>query len=147
MSRLAAALAAILLCDVTHDSADPLLKEEPAHVTVRHILISFKGACRADNVGRTQEDARRLAEKIWRKAKGGADFTKLAEGYSDDPGSGEYTMCNSTAVPSPDGEFPRKGMVKGFGDLSFRLHVGQVGLLPYDAKDSPFGWHIIKRVK
>lgn len=41
----------------------------------------------------------------------------------------------------------RDGMVPAFGDVAFSLEVGEVGLAPYDAKSSPFGWHIIKRLE
>jgi parvulin-like peptidyl-prolyl isomerase len=38
-------------------------------------------------------------------------------------------------------------MVKSFGDVGFRLKVGEIGVATWDATASPFGWHIIKRVK
>jgi hypothetical protein len=38
-------------------------------------------------------------------------------------------------------------MVPAFGDVGFRITVGEVGLADYDAKASPFGLHIIKRIK
>ncbi len=41
----------------------------------------------------------------------------------------------------------RGNMATGFGDLSFSLAVGEIGIAEYDPKTSPFGWHIIKRVQ
>lgn len=41
----------------------------------------------------------------------------------------------------------RDQMVPGFGDLAFSLEVGDVGIVPYDAKSSPFGWHVLKRLE
>ena len=41
--------------------------------------------------------------------------------------------------------FPREQMVPGFGNIGFKLKVGEVGISNYHQTDSPFGWHIIKR--
>lgn len=41
----------------------------------------------------------------------------------------------------------RSGMVAGFGNVGFRLKVGEIGVAPWHEKDSPYGWHVIKRVK
>ncbi|MEZ6014972.1 MAG: peptidylprolyl isomerase [Planctomycetota bacterium] len=41
----------------------------------------------------------------------------------------------------------RTGLVPAFGDIGFALEVGAVGLAPYDAATSPFGWHVIKRLQ
>ena len=38
-------------------------------------------------------------------------------------------------------------MVKAFGDVSFGLEVGGVGLAVYDPATSKYGWHIIKRLE
>jgi parvulin-like peptidyl-prolyl isomerase len=38
-------------------------------------------------------------------------------------------------------------MVKAFGDVSFALPVGGVGVATYDAVASPYGWHVIKRLE
>jgi parvulin-like peptidyl-prolyl isomerase len=37
------------------------------------------------------------------------------------------------------------GMVAAFGDVAWRLDVGEFGVAPFDPKDSPYGWHIIQR--
>ena len=41
----------------------------------------------------------------------------------------------------------RTGLVPAFGDLGFSLTVGDVGIAAHDAKTSPFGYHIIKRME
>ena len=38
-------------------------------------------------------------------------------------------------------------MVKSFGDVSFALKAGEIGLAVYDPKASKYGWHIIKRLE
>lgn len=44
-------------------------------------------------------------------------------------------------------QYPRTGLVPAFGDVGFTLEVGAVGLAPFEASKSPFGWHIIKRLR
>ena len=44
-------------------------------------------------------------------------------------------------------EYSRGGMVRSFGDVSFGLAAGEVGLAAYDPAFSKYGWHIIKRVR
>jgi hypothetical protein len=43
--------------------------------------------------------------------------------------------------------FPRGDMAQGFSDTAFSLEVGGVGMAAHDPVTSPFGWHIIKRIK
>ena len=35
-------------------------------------------------------------------------------------------------------------MVPAFGNVGFAISPGNIGMAEYDAKDSPYGWHIIK---
>lgn len=43
--------------------------------------------------------------------------------------------------------FPRAALVPAFGDVGFRLQCQEIGLAPHDEKNSPFGWHVIKRLE
>ena len=47
---------------------------------------------------------------------------------------------------APTMPYPRGSMVPAFGDVGFALEVGQVGMADYHEENSPFGWHIIRRV-
>jgi parvulin-like peptidyl-prolyl isomerase len=38
-------------------------------------------------------------------------------------------------------------MVPAFGNVGFALNVGEIGIADFDPQTSPFGWHIIKRLK
>jgi parvulin-like peptidyl-prolyl isomerase len=38
-------------------------------------------------------------------------------------------------------------MIPAFGNVGFALRVGGIGMAEYDAQQSPYGWHIIKRIK
>lgn len=111
--------------------------EQPVEgITLQHVLIAFQGA-KAASVSRTKAEARKLVEKVLLEARSGVNFKDLMQMYSTDPGPGEYAMTKAG----------RKGMVPGFGNVGFRLKVDEIGVAPYDPVDSPFGWHVIKRVK
>jgi parvulin-like peptidyl-prolyl isomerase len=38
-------------------------------------------------------------------------------------------------------------MVAAFGDVGFRLAVGAVGMADFHPRASPYGFHLIKRVR
>lgn len=114
-----------------------------AEVRVRHVLISTqpkpddqgnKKGTDKDEKPRTlsNEEARKKAQAVLDRARKGEDFAKLAEQYSDDPGSnkrgGEYDF------------FPRGQMVPEFEDAAFALKPGEIS----DVVQTQFGLHIIK---
>jgi parvulin-like peptidyl-prolyl isomerase len=55
-------------------------------------------------------------------------------------------MANNGVAPAA-GEYPRGRMVPAFGNAGFPLQVGEIGMASYDSAKSPFGWHIVKRLK
>jgi hypothetical protein len=122
-------------------------KKEPDHVTVQHILISFKGSIPKETVTRTKEEAENLANEIFARAREGEDFDALVKEYTDDSYPGMYTMSNFNVEPNMDqGEYSRSQMVKGFGDVGFKLSVNEIGMAEYFPETSKYGWHIIKRI-
>ena len=144
--------------------AEKLENGEMSHVVVQHILIAFKIDIRAkrnggksttgdDKVTRSRSKAEELAKDLLNQAKLGADFNELAIKFSDDGYPGIYRLANSEQRSNINSEdvleriFPREKMAIGFGDVSFKLKVGEVGLAEFDPAKSPFGWHIIKRLK
>lgn len=123
-------------------------KKEPDHVTVQHILISFKGSLPKPSVTRTREQAEALALELFERAKKGEDFDALVKEYTDDQHPGIYKMANIDIVPDQSQrEYYRTNMVKAFGDVSFSLPVGGIGLAVFDPETSKWGWHIIKRLQ
>jgi parvulin-like peptidyl-prolyl isomerase len=128
------------------------LAVEPDQVTVDHILIAAKNDM-GKATDRSRVEAERIARDLLAQLQAGtADWAALKQKHSDDgnpgqPRGGPYTLLNH-GVPGADQrtKVRRDGMVKGFGDLSFRLKVGELGLAEMGA-DSPYGFHIIKRLE
>ena len=122
-------------------------KREPDHITVQHILISINGSIPKHTLIRTKEEAEKLANEIFERAKKGEDFDSLVKEYTDDSNPGVYKMANFKADPDLDqGESPRAKMVKDFGDVSFKLAVNEIGMAEFSPEKSKYGWHIIKRL-
>ena len=125
---------------------------EATHITVQHILIGFKGSLPGKPIKRTKEEAADLAKEVFEQAKSGEDFDQLVKKYTDDAAPGIYRMANlgeqSFMRGNPDDYvYARTSMVPAFGDVGFPLQVGAIGMSEFDPVASPFGWHIIKRLK
>ena len=105
-----------------------LVKERvlmPDSADARHILVS--------NQIRSMDSARMLADSILTAIKGGADFTALAQQYSEDPGSAGTGGELGWSTPQTD-------YVKPFKDFIFRN--GQVGVP--SIIETAYGFHIIE---
>jgi len=122
--------------------------QEPDYITVQHILIGFAGSVPGKNITRSKEEAESLATDILARAQGGEDFDAMVQQYTDDQAPGIYQMANlGVAADIDHGIYPRDRMVPAFGDVGFPLAVGEIGMASYDPQKSPYGWHIIKRIK
>jgi len=142
VAAAAVAMAAVLIPACTPKPSAP----EPDRVVVQHILISFAGKLPGKPMKRGQDEAAARAAEVLARAQKGDDFDALVKEYTDDQYPGRYTMVNNGRMPAA-GEYGRDQMVAGFGDTSFSLPVGGVGMCAYDNVHSPFGWHIIKRIE
>jgi hypothetical protein len=96
---------------------------------LNHILVTV----RQDTTPQLREAKRREAAGIRSQLQRGADFAKLAEQKSQDPGSAK----NGGAL----GLVSRGQMVKAFEDAAWGLQPGEMS----QPVQSPFGWHIIWR--
>jgi len=144
-----ATLLVLLLAGCSSDPPDdtPLGREFAAtmarpeqsvqQVKLQHVLLAFVGAKRGSESGHTMEEARALAGEVLAKARAGEDFTALMHQYSGDEGPGTYTLTQDD----------RGDYARSFGDVGFRLAVGEIGVATYHHVKSPFGWHVIKRIE
>jgi hypothetical protein len=136
----------------TTSTAQSTMPQKPAtppeHILVQHVLIGFQGSIQGKSIARSQADAEKLANEVLAKARAGENFDALVQAHTDDQFPGVYALANNGITKDPTKqEYGRDEMVSGFGDAAFELSPGNVGMSPYDAKKSPFGWHIIKRLQ
>ena len=82
-------------------------------------------------------EKRELAAELWKSLQAGDEFLPLIQKHTDDSAPGIYPMEKAS----------RGRMVAGFGNVGWRLEVGEYGVAPFDPAASPYGWHIIKRLK
>ncbi|HEV8130852.1 MAG TPA: peptidylprolyl isomerase [Acidobacteriota bacterium] len=98
---------------------------EEEEVRASHILFKVEDPSK-------DTEARKQAEKVLAEARQGADFTKLAEKHSQDPGS--------KSKGGDLGYFKRGDMVPEFSNAAFSLPAGKIS----DLIKSQYGYHIIK---
>ena len=99
----------------------------PERVKVRHILF--------DTRNKSKEEVAKIrakAEDVLKQVKSGADFGKLAEKYSEDPGSAKNGGDLGWVV--------RGQMVKNFEDTTFSLKPNQIS----DLVTTEYGFHIVQ---
>jgi len=146
LQRLASVIAIGLAIGGRVAAENPPAKE-PDRVVVQHILVSFSGKLPGKTISRTQDEARALAGQILERAHRGEDFDALVKQYTDDQAPGVYKLFNRGRTAAERDEYARQGMVPCFGDLSFHLAPGEIGMCEFDPHRSPYGWHIIKRIR
>ncbi len=95
----------------------------PELISASHILVRS---------GTDKEAARKKAEGLLARVKGGGDFEAIARENSDDPGSSHRGGSL--------GWFQRGRMVKPFEDALFKLKPGETS----GVVESEFGYHIIR---
>ena len=110
--------------------------EMPDEVSASHILISYKGADRADaQISRTKDQAKAEAERIRGLILNqNEDFAEMAKQHSDGP---------SKTKGGDLGKFKFEVMAKAFSEAAFALDVGSIS----EVVETGFGFHIIKRTE
>lgn len=158
--------AALLLClAACSDNAAPPPRPQPApkaqdreprRVWIDQIHISFKGAKPDIGSVRPAAEARRLAYNLLEKIESGVEFDLLKKKHTDDRDAtdapnGPYVVVNSGVqhVARRDGvpEIPRDVAHPAWGDMAFALEPGEVGVVDYDKKTCPSGYHVMKRLQ
>ena len=106
-------------------------RKKGGSIRASHILISYKGASRANpSVTRDKKEAQEIAKKIYSKArKNVKNFSQLAIENSDGP---------SKNMGGDLGFFQEGTMTEKFYSFCEKARVGRVGLI-----ETEFGYHII----
>src|SRR5688572_32820570 len=96
----------------------------------------------AEHRGLDMARKRAKAEEILNRAKGGEDFAKLANEFSEDPGNTNPQSNEKNGGLYAD--TPKGRMVPAFEQAALALEPGQVAP---DLVETDFGYHIIKLEK
>lgn len=103
----------------------------PKQTVVAHVLVAYKGAMGRRRVARDRSAALALAVRLAHAARrAGADFSALAQRYSDDPGDGRYEVSAGSKLMPP------------FRTMALRLPLGGV-----DVVETRYGFHVMRRMK
>jgi parvulin-like peptidyl-prolyl isomerase len=109
---------------------------EPAKISVKHVLIKYAGADKAgESVTRTRGAACLRAIEARDKLKGGADFGEVVKEYSEEPGA----ASREGSVAGIE----RSMVVEPFADAAFELDINQMS----DVVETPYGFHVILRTE
>jgi hypothetical protein len=111
-------------------------EDTPEEVQASHILISYKGADRADaDISRSKEEAKAEAERIRKLiVDDNMDFAEMAKEHSDGP---------SSTKGGDLGKFKFEVMAKPFSEAAFALGIDEVS----EVVETGFGFHVIKRTE
>ena len=117
-------------------SIDNPVVEMPDEISASHILISYKGADRADSkITRSKQAAGKEAERIRGLITNeGKDFADMAKKHSDGP---------SGPKGGDLGSFKFEVMAQPFSEAAFALNIDEVS----EVVETGFGFHIIKRTQ
>ncbi len=122
--------------DRVADAERARIAAQPNEIGARHILImSVDSKQKPDTITRSRAEARKRAEMVLAKIRGGANFEEMVKEYTDEPGGAERN--------GDLGVFERSAMVKAFSEAAFSLQKGQIS----DVIETQFGYHIIKRTE
>ena len=110
--------------------------DKPDEIKASHILISYKGADRADSdISRSKDEAKTEAERLRKLiVEENSDFAEIAQKHSDGP---------SSSKGGDLGKFKFEVMAKPFSEAAFDLNVGEVS----EVVETGFGYHVIKRTE
>ncbi len=127
-------------------------EHEASEVVVQNILIGVTNA-QLPHLVRSQGEAEVLTAQVLALLEKGGDFDDLVRDHSSDQYPGIYTVLSEGPSEPNTWRFHRPELAQYFGDVAFRLQVGEIGVAPSDLNmpgrpgKSPFGFHIIQRLE
>jgi hypothetical protein len=128
-------------------AAEVLARDElnASTVKVQHILVGRYAPGPRDELKPLKPvEAEEHAAELYARAIAGEDFDALVKKYTYDAHPGIYTMSREEGAKDMT---YREDMVAAFWKVAWRLNPGEIGVTLYDRYDSPFGYHIIKRIE
>ncbi|WP_437767814.1 peptidylprolyl isomerase [Sorangium sp. So ce281] len=109
--------------------------DEPPRIGVKHILVRYAGADRAEGTTRTREAACLRAMAARDEIRGGADFGEVVAQYSEEAGAASRGGSLGTVE--------RADVLPPFADAAFELDIQQLS----DVVETRYGFHVIFRTE
>ncbi|WP_437820002.1 peptidylprolyl isomerase [Sorangium sp. So ce1078] len=109
--------------------------DEPSRIGVKHVLVRYAGADRAEGATRTREEACLRAMEARDKIRGGADFDEVVAQYSEEAGAASRGGSLGTVE--------RADVLPPFADAAFELDLHQLS----DVVETRYGFHVIFRTE
>ena len=107
------------------------MEQIPDSAKARHILVAFQGSPVGQNITRTKQEAKDLADSLASVVKSNKDkFAELASEFSADTSNKEEAGELGWFVPGV--------MVPAFNDFVFQNNEGSIGVV-----ETEFGYHVI----
>ncbi|MCC6575350.1 MAG: peptidylprolyl isomerase [Planctomycetes bacterium] len=113
-----------------------------ASAKVTHILVKVGATSKPAGKKRTEAEAKKLVEDIWKQYADAPEKDKdkvwkdLQVKYNEDNGDhNEYDVT------------PNAQLVQGFKDIGLTTEVKKARIAPYDKVKSHYGFHLIRREK
>ena len=114
------------------------------------ILVLLAPGCASKGGSKTETTAQTSEATVSTAPDKEPDHIKVQHmaRHTDDSAPGIYGLANRGVTPAgPPSEYGRDQMVPAFGNVGFKLKLGEIGVADYDARTSPYGYHVIKRVQ
>lgn len=103
----------------------------PDEVEVASILVGWRGAPGGRGPARSRDEAETLARELCHGARlDPSAFAALRDRHSDDPGTGRYVVR------------PGSALAESFRRMALGMSEGNIALV-----ETPFGWHILRRIR
>ncbi|WP_437580883.1 peptidylprolyl isomerase [Sorangium sp. So ce887] len=109
--------------------------DEPSRIGVKHVLVRYAGADRAEGATRTREEACLRAMEARDKIRGGADLDVVVAEYSEEAGAASRGGSLGTVE--------RADVLPPFADAAFDLDLHQLS----DVVETRYGFHVIFRTE
>lgn len=109
--------------------------DEPARIGVKHVLVRYAGADRAEGATRTREEACLRAMEARDKIRGGAELDEVVAEYSEEAGAASRGGSLGTVE--------RADVLPPFADAAFDLDLHQLS----DVVETRYGFHVIFRTE
>jgi len=117
-------------------------------VVIRQIHIPWAGAQGNPKTSLSREEAAKIAAECIAAAKAGTPFASLTDRHHYTESTFEPTMTLVAPPTRPAaGELSAKAVPRALRELAFGLDVGEVGLCEFHETESPYGFHIVQRVR